>query len=138
MNHTEAAQLVSIMAAAHRVEVTDDLMEVWWRAALERVDYQTGLDAAMHLVETSEFMPRPASFNQAVTQLRLRAARENVPALGTSSAGELPRPASSVVEDQQRRFTSMWREALAESAAKGQHNHNPGPCRVCGGCAPTR
>ena len=126
MNHTEAAQVLAVMAAVHPWDVGDDMAEVWYRTALQDVSLDVGLAVAMRLVEREERFPTPAAFNSEVRSERERERRqENMRALPTGERRGLP--------------VELLAELRAVLAGKGGRKHwhgGPNPCEVCGGMKP--
>jgi len=70
MNDAQAARVVKFMARTFREEVDELLLEAWFECCLHSVDYDQGMELARELVSTSEYMPRPAHFNELVRRDR--------------------------------------------------------------------
>lgn len=67
MNREQAADVLTLICAPYGADAvaTPELAETWYFSALERCDYQLGLEIARSLIRTEEFRPTPARFNQA-------------------------------------------------------------------------
>jgi hypothetical protein len=135
MNHSEAAQVLAVMAAPYPWDVDDDQAEVWYQAALQRCDFDLGLEIAMRIVETEERFPAPARFNkerQLVERLRYAAEHEEKVQQQLAS---MPPTTGQVAEENRRRFIGEMRRMAARGAVLAdKHNHRgPLACPVCGG-----
>lgn len=135
MNRDESAQLLAIMAAPHPWDVPDDQAEVWHRAALERVDFELGLEAAVRLVETMEKMPTPAAFNAMVTTIgRERYAEQRQ--LAAQSEGRLLDPGTGLTDKVRQVIADLRASFATANGTRGHWHGGPDPCPVCGGVAP--
>lgn len=134
MNHEEAAGVLAIMAAPYPWDVPDDQTEVWYRAALERVDLELGLEAAVRLVETMDRMPTPAAFNSMVTTIgRERYAEHRQET--AQAEGRLLDPGVAMPERARQAIADL-RASFAAAETRGHWHGGPDPCPVCGGVNP--
>lgn len=81
MTKDEAARVMRLICRPYNVAIDDALLQVWWDAALERSDYDTGLSVARDLVKHNTFMPRPAEFNTLMRR-RTDPMRDSIAAIG--------------------------------------------------------
>ena len=65
MTRNEAAKVLAIIAAPYGSEMRADQAEAWYFSALDRCDFEMGVDIAKQLIAVEEFRPTPAKFNQA-------------------------------------------------------------------------
>lgn len=84
MNELEAGRVVKLIARPHNVTVDEELLDVWYNAALATRDYEESLFIARTLTEHCKFMPKPSEFNEIARQ---RAAPARSKALPAPAAG---------------------------------------------------
>lgn len=121
MTEDQAGRVLALMARPFNVSVDPSLLESWYQSALERVDYDTGLAVARSLIESSEWMPRPAQFNAAMRQRRSPERQALTP---VSTLGALE--AAAVNSEVGQAWIGEIRRTMA-----GEVAHSSGPCAEC-------
>lgn len=109
MNSEQAMRVLKILCRAHLVTPDASLLDVWYNAALEKVDYGIGLEIARDLAGSKDRMPKPVHFNDLVK------ARNRHPANQLPATESIPFGAG-----QDSKTPEVAKQHLAEMRAKLQ------------------
>lgn len=134
MNRADAAQVLAILAAPHGFTIEPDTMEVWYQAALERIDADEATAVAVRCVETDERFPTPARFNTVRDVLR-RELYEAERQAAAEAEGRLLPPVAPVASHVQQEIAAL-RTTIGTAESRGHWHGGPNGCPICGGIAP--
>lgn len=70
MNKAQSGQVMAILAAAYRAELTAEQAQVWMDSALGRCSFELGMKVAGRIVAEDRRFPTPARFNEVARAVR--------------------------------------------------------------------